>query len=292
MAGALQVLTAWDLQPLPTAGALAAAVWYLLAVRRFRAARGPKSWSSARTGSFLAGVGLAWFVVVGPLGALDDTYFVAHMIQHLVLMMVAPPLIILGAPVLLLLATLDPPSRRRWVVPALRSRAAAFLTNPVVTWALFAGVLLGTHFTPFYDYAITHRVIHTFVEHPLYLSSGLLYFYPLLGAHGLPNSPPAGLKVLSLLLMMVPETMTGFFLYSSRYVIYPSYAVATRILPMSALADQQLGGALMWSSAMIVDVAWISVAVSSWLRSEGRKAIRIDRESAALAIVPDPGRAP
>src|SRR5262249_15938033 len=109
----------------------------------------------------------------------------------LMLMMVVAPLLVIGAPVLLLLQTSSRATRKRWIVPVLRSRAMWIMTNPVLTWLLFAGVLLGTHFSPFYNYAITHPMLHQFVAPPLYLGVALLYYYPLVGAnpnpHGLPS---------------------------------------------------------------------------------------------------------
>ena len=108
----------------------------------------------------------------------------------------------------------------------LRSRPVRLLTNPVLTWVLFAGALIGTHFTPFYNYALTHPVVHDYVEHPLYLGVALLYFYPLVGANPFPHGPPPLAKVVSLVLMMAPEALTGFFIYTARSVLYPAYAVS------------------------------------------------------------------
>ena len=116
---------------------------------------------------------------------------------------------------LLALEVARPATRKRWLVPVLRSRTVRWLTDPIITWVLFATVLIGTHFSPFYQFALTHEWVHRFVEHPLYFAVGLLYFYPLIGANPVPHGPPPIAKVASLVLMMVPETMTGFFLYSS-----------------------------------------------------------------------------
>jgi putative copper resistance protein D len=148
---------------------------------------------------------------------------------------------------------------------------------------LFAGVLIGTHFSPFYQYALTHEAVHRFVEHPLYFGVGLLYFYPLVGANPVPNGPPPLGKVASLVLMMGPETMTGFFLYSSSTVFYPWYASALRPWGPDPLTDQQLGGALMWTGAMLINSVWIVLAVLAWLRDEERKARRLDAMAADQA---------
>jgi len=229
----------------------------------------------------VAALALAAVVVDGPFGVYDGVLFSAHMVQHIVLMMVVAPMLLLGAPVLLGLQVSSRAFRRRWLLPVLRSRAVRWLSNPVVTWLLFTATLLGTHFTPFYNYAVTHEAAHRYLEHPLYLTAGLLYFYPLVGANPVPHGPRPLAKVLSLVLMMAPETMTGFFIYTSPLLLYPAYAGIERPIITTALADQQLGGALMWSSGMVIDAVWIAVAVHAWLQSEARAGRRLDAQLAA-----------
>jgi putative membrane protein len=282
-------LGTWAFEPVPTVGMLLALVGYLWAVRRVRCERGAGAWPRQRTACFLTALGLLLLVICGPVGAFDGTFFWAHMVQHIAIMMVIAPLLLLGAPVLLLLEVSPRATRRRWLVPALRSRAMRVLSRPGLTWALFAGALLGTHFTPFYNYALTHDAVHQYVEHPLYLTVGLLYFYPLVGANPVPHGPAPLLKVVSLILMMAPESMTGFFIYSASGVLYPAYATVARPFGPPPLADQQLGGALMWCSGMLIDAVWIAMAVLAWLRAEARAGRRIDREIAAERAGSRPG---
>ncbi|MEP6796853.1 MAG: cytochrome c oxidase assembly protein [Lapillicoccus sp.] len=270
----------WVVAPLPTlAVALTAAAYRGAALTVSR--RYPENgWPRKRTCSFLTGLALLLFVIDGPVGAYDDDFFWAHMVQHMTIMMVAAPLLLLGAPVLLALRVV--PSRHRHpLVAVLRSRPLRVLTNPILTWLLFAGTMLGTHFTPFYNYAVTHPLVHDYVEHPLYLTVALLYFYPLIGDNPLPHGPPPLAKVVSLIAQMAPESMTGFFLYTAPEVLYPAYADSDRPFGPGPLADQQLGGALMWCGGMVIGACWISVAVAAWLKAESRKARRIDRQIAA-----------
>ncbi|GAA1236448.1 cytochrome c oxidase assembly protein [Oryzihumus leptocrescens] len=277
----LDFLSRWDLALVPAVAVLAAATSYLWAVRRLAHRQPEPPWPRWRTSSFLTGLALLAFVVMGPVGAFDDELFWAHMVQHIAIMMLVAPLLLLGAPVLLALRTSGRATRRRLLVPALRSRPVRLLTNPVLTWVLFAGALIGTHFTPFYNYAVTHPVVHDYVEHPLYLGVALLYFYPLIGANPVPHGPSPLAKVASLVLMMGPEAMTGFFIYTARGVLYPAYAVSPRPFGLDALSDQQLGGGLMWCSGMVIGALWIAVAIQAWLRAEARKGRRIDRQIAA-----------
>jgi len=279
----VQLLTAWAPDPVVLTGIGLLAAGYLLAVRVGDGRHPGHPWPRGRTVAFLTGVALLGLALMGPTGAFDDTFFWAHMTQHLVAMMVVAPLLLLGSPIVALLRASSPGLRRRWLVPLLRSGFARRATHPVTTWVLFAGTLLGTHFSPFYDYATSHPLVHRFVEHPLYLTVALLYYYPLLGGGPTPHRVAPALKVASLVTMMAPETMTGFFLYSATHVFYPTYLAADRPFGPGPLQDQQLGGALMWAGGMILDAAWIALAAREWLRAEERAARRSDAQIRAAA---------
>jgi cytochrome c oxidase assembly factor CtaG len=283
-----ELLTHWQFDPLPVLLVTVATVLYLWASRTVSRQHPTQPWSGRHTAAFLVGMFFIVLVTVGPIGAYDDTFFWAHMTQHIVLMMLAAPFLLLGEPVLLVLRVSSRQFRHQVVVPVLRSRAVAVLTNPVVTWVLFAAVLVGTHFTHFYEYALEHDNVHTYVEHPLYLTVGLLYYYPLLGSSpgGAALSPFA--KIVSQFLMMLPETMTGFAIYMSSAVMYPYYESVVRPWgPATALTDQRLGGALMWSSGMVLDALWISVAAWQWIKSEEHKAARVDAQIASGRLATD-----
>ncbi|MGV8964919.1 MAG: cytochrome c oxidase assembly protein [Cellulomonas sp.] len=275
-----EFLAEWDLAPLPIILLLLAASGYLWGVDRLRRL-GSRPWPAPRTTAYLFGLALIALVVIGPVGAFDDIFLWAHMAQHIVLMMVAAPLLVLGAPVSLILQACTPAARKRYVVPVIRSRAARWLTRPSVGWLLYVGTVLGAHFTPFYNYAVTHPLVHNYVEHALFLSVALVYYYPLLGANPVPHGPDPLVKIVSLFLQMAPMALTGFFIYSARSVLYPAYLVADRPFGPAALADQQVAGAMMWCAAMLIDVVWLTFAIRAWLRSEERKAERSDRQIAA-----------
>ena len=276
-------VTTWTFEPILASVLVVVAAAYGVAARRVTNEHPRQPWP-ARS-SVLFGLGLLVVLVstLGPVGSYDDAFFWAHMTQHILLMMLAAPLLLLGEPVLLVLRASTRSFRRSVVVPVLHSRVVRFLTHPVVGWLVFAVVLFGTHFTGFFEYALEHPAVHDYVEHPLYLGAGLLYFYPLLGVSAGASAMAPFAKVVSLFLMMVPETMVGFAIYMAGGVLYPFYtAVDDRPWgPSTALDDQRLGGALMWSSAMLFDAIWISVAVWGWLRAEEHKAKRVDAQIAA-----------
>ncbi len=273
-----EFLRTWDPAWQPIVLLAVAAAAYTGAVLHVRAAG--RQWEAGRLVAFMSGLGVVGLVIVGPVGAFDDTFMWAHMVQHIALMMLAAPLLVLGAPVLLLLLACPSGLRRRYVVPVLRSRAVRWLTDPTVGWVLYVGTVVGVHFSPFYNYALTHPAVHDYLEHSLFLTVALVYYYPLVGANPVPHGPAPLAKIVSLFLQMGPMALTGFFIYSSRSVLYPAYLVADRPFGPDALGDQQLAGGIMWCAAMVIDVVWLSLAIRAWLRSEERRATRLD---AALA---------
>jgi putative membrane protein len=285
---ALTFLGTWTFEPVPVALLIASSLLYLAGVRTL--VRRQQSWSGWRTTSFQAGLVLICFVIPGPVGAYDDVFFWSHMVQHIVLVMIAAPLLLLGSPILLLLRVSSRRIRHDYLLPVLRSRVVVGLTDPRLGWLLFAGVLIGTHFSPFYDYALYHPLVHNYVEHPLFLGVALIYYYPLLGHNSAPRYVKPGIRFVSLSLMMIPEAVVGLIIYSSNYIMYPFYVhVARPFPPYSPLLDQQLGGALMWAGAMVIDSIWVVLAVLDWLHSEEQNAHRVDVQT--LATPTHPARA-
>lgn len=267
----------WQPAPVPAVGLTVLAVAYLVAARRVDRGCPTQPWPRARTACFLTGVLAVAVAVLGPPGYFDDTFFFAHMTQHIVLTLVAAPLLVLGDPVLLALRTSSGPFRRRWLVPALRGRLLRRMTHPVLGWLVFTAVVVGSHVPAVYDYPLSHPAVHDLVEHPLYLASALLFFYPLLAPTPGPRRVPASIRVLSLLTIMVPASFAGFFIYVAPQVAYPFYARVARPFGPGALADQHLAGALMWSSSMVLSVAWLCLAGAFWLREDAVRTRRIDR---------------
>ena len=235
-------------------------------------------WSRLKSFSFVIALIIFWIADFGPFGSLDGVYFWAHMVQHILVMMVVAPLIILSSPVLLIVRVSKPSFRKKFIRPVLSSTIVKWLTNPILTWIFFASVLLGTHFTPFYNFALENSWAHLYIEHPLYLISALLYFYPLLEGNPQPHKVAYAWRIVSLFTMMVPETMTGFFIYASSTVRYPHYETVIRPFGVDALSDQRLGGSLMWAMSMVIDSIWLAVAVSDWFKSEERRSKRVDQE--------------
>jgi putative copper resistance protein D len=275
----MSTLSLWSFDPILIPILLGTAFVYLLGVREVNRRTPQRPWPKGRTVSFLTGLALLWIVLLGPVAGHRGMYFWMHMTQHIVVMMLAAPLLLLGAPVLLLLQASTRPFRRRWIVPVLRSRAMLRITNPFVGWLIFAGTLMGTHFSGFLNFSMEHPLVHRFVENPLYLAAALIFYYPLLPNDFGPNRIRKSVRVVSLFAMMIPETMTGFFIYASHDLMFPAFARTYETMgssSMNPLTDQQFGGAIMWSGCMIIDAVWVTLAMVDWLRSEERKSQRLN----------------
>ena len=259
--------------------ALAAAL-YLWGVARLR--RREVGWSPWRTASFALGLGLLAFAYLGPFETLSHVFFWAHMAQHLTVMMLAAPFIVLSAPVALtVLATGG--STRRAIVRALRSRLGLFLVNPVFTWLLFAGTLVLSHTTPVMEWVLGDHDVMGYVARPLYLVSALLFYYPLVGNDMCARRPKPAYRVLSLGLMMIPETMLGAVIFLSPVTLYPTYVATAAALAYDPVFDQHLAGALMWALTMVIDSFWMMLAAVEWWRSEERRTEQQERREAAAA---------
>ena len=245
-----------------------AAVLYVTGVRIVT--RKGLRWSPWRSLSFALGLLLLTVAYIGPFETLAHTYFWAHMGQHLIVMMLAAPFIVLSCPVALtVLATSG--RTRAAIVRGLRSTVGLFLVNPVITWLFFVSVLIGFHVTPVMQWVLLDHDAMALVERPLYLLSALLFYYPLIGNDMCARRPKPAYRLLSLGLMMIPETMLGAVIFLAPVNLYPAYVASTTAVGADPLVDQQLAGALMWALAMVIDSVWMMVAAVEWWRAEERK---------------------
>lgn len=279
----------WTLDVFVMVNLVIVAGLYLMGVRLRRQRGGMPTWPVGRTIAFLSGLALLAIVWLGPVAGWSHTFFWAHMTQHLVAMMVAAPLLVLGSPLLLLRDASTERVRDRYVDPALNSTMTRWATDPIVTWCLFAAVLVGTHFSPFYDWALRNHDAELFIERPLFLGAALLYYLPILGSNPLPRRPSPAVKLLSLGALMIPEAIVGAVIYFSPVVLYETFATSTRPFGPDALSDQTLSGAIMWAVVMVIDTMWMMVVAVEWFTSEEERSREMDVEMATAAAASDQG---
>jgi len=223
--------------------------------------------SKLRQLSFYLGLFLAFILLAGPIAHLAVNTFWIHMIQHVGLMMLISPLIILGSPIKVLANSRD--SRVKNLILGIgRNLLVRQLFRPEVGFLIFLAILIITHFSPLADAGMVNPNIHE-LELILFLVGGFIYYYPVMSGNPQPFNVSYAARVLSLFAMMLPETMTGFFLYSGNKLLHE---VSMKMSETSGIADQHQGGAIMWAMGMLIDVIWISMAAYEWIESEKRYA--------------------
>lgn len=197
----------------------------------------------------------------GPLHDLSDSYlFSAHMVQHLVLTLVAPPLLIAGTPASLFRQ-------------ALRFRAVASvamrITRPIAAFAIFNVVLAFWHLPLFYNLAVLHHPVHI-TQHLMFMAAATLMWWPLIGAVPELPRPAPPLQILYCFLMTIPMSIIAIFVTYADGVLYPAYASAPRLWGISPMEDQLYGGLIMWIPGGFFFLGVMAVVFFRWAALEGQ----------------------
>ena len=255
-----QVLGRWQFSPVVTVLVVVLAALYLEGARRVARRHPARPWPWWRTGMFLAGLAVIVLATESGIGVYDDVLFWDHMIQHLMLIMVAPALLVAGAPVTLLMHASRNPLHT-WVKRAVRSRVVTWLTWPPFAVAAYAATIVGTHLTGLMGLVTTNQALHD-GEHALYLVVGYLFFLPLLGREPVRWRLSYPVRLLILFLTMPIDTFTGLVLgYSNTSIAgtapRPSWAPRAVDDLHAAGAVMWIGGdALMFGLMMVVFLGW------------------------------------
>lgn len=280
------VLLAWTFEAHVILPLLAAAFVYRWAAGVVRRQHPHNQVPRYRIWSWYLGLAVIFVALASPIGTYDDALFTVHMVQHLLLVMVAAPLLAIGAPITLLLRVASPVARHRFWLPLLHSRVVKVLAFPVVSWCVFAAVMWASHFSSLFNAALDNDYIHL-GEHALYLGSALLFWWPVVGADPSPWRLPHPGRVAYLFLGMPQSSFLGLAIFSAPEPLYAHYETLVRTWGPTPLADQQLAGGIMWAGGDGIFLIAMILALWVWLRAEeraGRLADeRLDREAAASA---------
>jgi putative membrane protein len=210
---------------------------------------------SWRAASFLLGLFLIWLAIGSPLAAFDEQLLTVHMVQHLLLMTLAPPLILLGAPVMPLLHGLPRRFVQIYLAPLFRfppvQRIGRLFSHPAFCWFAAAAALVGWHIPYAFTLGLQSETWHV-VEHSCFLVAGFLFWWPVIQPW--PSVPhwPRWSILLYLFLATLPCDILSAYLTFCDRVVYPVYLNTPRRFALSPLADQQCAGALMWTCITIV----------------------------------------
>jgi putative membrane protein len=248
----MDLFTRWDVPWLVTSELALAVLLYTrgwLGIRRTR----PVLFPAWRLLCFLGGIAALFVAVASPLDTFSESLLFMHMAQHYVLMSIAPPLIVLGAPVVPVLRGLPRWTIRRLLRPLFRSgvlpRAGRFLTRPRVAWLAMNSAYVGWHIPRAYEFALASENWHN-CEHACFFFTNLLFWWPVI--HPWPHfrdgrlAPSRWMLIPYLLLADIVNTAVSAMLCFSGRLLYPSYALVPRPFGLSALNDQIAAGAFMW----------------------------------------------
>ena len=292
-----EILTGTKLPPEPTAltwfttfkpdliwllACVALAGFYIAGVLRLRS-RGD-SWSPARTSSWLSGIALLFYVTNGYFNAYEQYLFSAHMLAHMLLTMAVPVLLVPGAPITLLARAVvkrqdDSRGVREWVLWAVHTKYAQFISHPIVAAVLFASSLVVFYFTPVFNWATREHVGHEWmVVH--FVITGYLFVQALIGIDPGPARFGYPQRLILLIATLAFHAFFGLALMTGDTLLLADWFGAMgRTWGQTPLADQQTGGGIAWGIGELPTAALTIIVAIQWARSDDRDAKRLDRAS-------------
>ena len=239
----------WSVHPsIPIGVALLLGVYAaLIGPLRPRLAWGPPV-PPKKVAAFVSAVFILFLALTGPIHDLSDSYlFTVHMLQHLILTLVVPPLLLIGTPDWLV---------RRCLAPAPLGGLARTLGSAPVAYVIFNGMLAVWHLEPLYNMTLFRLDVHI-LQHLLFLAAAVIGWWPILAPAPEYRSSMI-VQMLYLLFAPFPMKIVGILITMSDRVLYPAYAIAPRVFNLDPLTDQQIGGLIMWVPAGFV--FWIALA--------------------------------
>jgi len=280
-----RVFSVWVFEPVPLVAVVVALGLYVVGVRAL--ARRGDLWSWARTLSFCVG-GLGSLVVAtsSSLAAYDTVLLSMHMVQHMLLSMLAPVFLALGAPVTLALRTL-PKRSRGWLLAVLHSRLAAAASFPPVAFAIFVASPWVLYLSGWYEVTLESAVLHDLL-HLHFVAAGCLFFWPLLGLDPVPGRVGYGFRMLMVFATLPFHAFLGVTIMSMDTLIGGEWYLSLgRTWAPSPADDQHLAGGILWGAGDLVALVFFGVLFAQWVRQSQREAERedrrLDREEGAAA---------
>jgi cytochrome c oxidase assembly factor CtaG len=235
----------------------------------------------ARGGLFLVGYVALVIALISPLHSVGEQYFSVHMVQHLLLSLVAPPLLLLSSSMPVLLWALG--AKDRATVGRLVGRPGPirtllrWLTLPMVAWWLFVGTQWAWHQPFAYDWALENRWAH-YLEHISFFVTAILFWWPVVGAAPLPSPLSYPVRLVYTFLAWLPNSILGAGLTLARAPLYPFYVGMAHSTGVDPLFDQQLAGLIMWVPGDVLFLTILLILFAAYLRHEEQIEARIDRE--------------
>jgi putative membrane protein len=247
--------------------------WYLGSTRRLVALG--RHWSLLRTASFVVGILITAYAVEGGIAHYQQRNFTTHVVQLLLLIDVAPPMLAMGAPINLALQS-SPRRVSAALFAVLHSRTVRALSNPLVVLVLSMGTMYVYFLTPLYRFSEEHPVFLAYVHLQFFLA-GCALWWLVVGRDALPRRLGVGMRFVLVLVQAPCDAALGLVIAMATKAFYPAG---------NTLADTQTGGNVLLGLAEVLIVAVLALMFVEWAREEERKAIETDRQlDAALAAV-------
>jgi putative copper resistance protein D len=271
-----------QLDLIPVVMMLGALALYLWGVQRANRLRPRHRWSGLKTAAFIGGMATTAISVLSFVGVYDRYYFWDHMVQHLLLIMVAAPLFAISSPLDLAFRSTTG-TAHLVVTEVLRSRVAKVLGHPAVAFVLYAVMIPLTHLTVWYNYTLQHESIHN-AEHLVFLGVGYLFWRQIFGSDPNRYRMHPALQFGYLFLAIPIDTFTGLSLDQAVHEMFPAYLALHPTWSQGRLTnDLHIGGVLMWVAGDTL-MLWPMIPVAlRWLHLEERRAERVDQELDRLA---------
>ena len=268
-------LLSWSFDPSITIAVLSGVILYVVGCARFRRRSGHLPVSRWRIAAFAGGILGVVVALLSPLHTFDSLLFSLHMIEHLLIILVAAPLLLLGTPQLPLLWGLPDTERRGFallfLVPRSRvHRFFSYLTRPLVSSAILVSAVAAWHLPLLYDAAQGQSLVH-WLEHVSFFVAAILYWWMIIQPNGKRAGASDGLAIVALAPPVVEGVVLGAILTFAPGPIYATYRDAPRLFGVSALADQQLAGLIMWIPPGFVYLATLFALLSRWSREDERR---------------------
>ncbi|MFJ9103245.1 cytochrome c oxidase assembly protein [Streptomyces sp. NPDC102405] len=269
----------WSADPFFLVACLLALGLYAWGVVRLR--RRGDSWSPARTVSYVVGVLTIALMMCTGLNDYGMVMFSVHMVQHMVISMLSPILILLGAPVTLALRALPVAGKgrkgpRELLLALLHSRYMRIITHPAFTIPLFIASLYGLYFTPIFDFLMGSKTGHiAMMVH--FLAVGVVFFWPIIGVDPGPQRPGYLMRMLELFAGMPFHAFFGIALMMASEPMVETFKNPPASLGIDALSDQNYAGGIAWAFSEVPSVLVLIALLFQWYGSEQRQAKRTDR---------------
>ena len=274
------VLRSWSIPPAATFAIVLSALVYLRGWWLLRRAGSPNI-PPRRAVTFLLGLLSLWVALASPMDVFNSFVLTAHMLQHMMLMMVAPPLLLLGAPLVPVVRGLPIFAAREFAGPFLSwsaaKRAGTTLTNPIFALLLMGVAMFAWHTPALYELALRSPAWHQ-TEHACFLVASLIFWWPVVQPWPSRAQWPRWAMVPYLLIADLQNTALSAILAFSDRVLYPSYSTVPRLFRFTALEDQVAAGAIMWvvgSIAFVIPAVVIAIqCLSKWSSRDASSAVR------------------